>query len=251
MIIIKNQASLEKMAKAGHIIATIFEQIPDKLKPGVTALEIDNWIDVYIQKAGLISATKGYKGYRHASCISVNDEVVHGVPRADRILQDGDLVSIDICASWQGYHADAARSYQVGTPNEKVTQFIAAAQDALDEGISKVCVGNRLTDISNAIQKVVERRGYGVIRDFAGHGIGRSMHEDPEILNYGPSGRGPVLRSGMAFAIEPMITMGNHRVFIDRDGWTAKTFDKSLAAHVEDTVVVTDNGPQVLTRKSA
>jgi len=201
-----------------------------------------------IKRFGMISETCGYKGYRHATCISVNDEVVHGIPHSEKVLLDGDIVKIDICASLDGYCADMARSYVVGVPHASVRDFVQVAQTALDAGIARAIVGGRLSDISAAIQQTVERAGYGVVRDFAGHGIGKVMHEEPEILNYGAPGRGPLLRAGMTLAIEPMITMGDWRVFVAEDGWTVKTKDGSLAAHIEDTIVITELGPEILTR---
>ena len=248
MIKIKNKASLQKMETAGKLLVEIFDDITSLIAPGQTALEIDRVIEQLIQKKGLVSKTKGYMGYKHASCISINDEVVHGVPSDQKVLKDGDLIKIDVCASWRGYCADMARSFYVGSVPESVQRLVANAQRALNKGIEQACVGNSLGDISAAIQCEIEKEGFGIVRDFAGHGIGKQMHEEPEILNYGQKGKGAKLQAGMAFAIEPMITMGKHEVFVDHDGWTVKTADKSLAAHVEDTVVVTENGPKILTR---
>jgi len=248
MIKIKNKASLQKMETAGKLLVEIFDEIASLIAPGLTALAIDRAIEQSIQKKGLLSRTKGYMGYKHASCISINDEVVHGVPSDQKVLKDGDLVKIDVCASWRGYCADMARSFYVGCASEPVQRFISNAQRALNKGIEQVRVGNTLGDISAAIQREVEKDGFGIVRDFAGHGIGKQMHEEPEILNYGEAGKGVKLQAGMVFAIEPMITMGKHDVYVDRDGWTVKTADKSLAAHVEDTVVVTESGPKILTR---
>jgi methionyl aminopeptidase len=170
------------------------------------------------------------------------------MPRADRLLTTGDVVSVDICASWRGYCADMARTYIIGAAREQVQHFVQTAQSALDAGIAQAVVGNHLSDISAAIEREVTRNGYQVVHDFAGHGIGRSMHEDPEILNYGQPGHGPVLCAGMTLAIEPMITMGGYDVFVADDGWTVKTKDKSLAAHSEDTVLVTEREPEIFTR---
>lgn len=189
-------------------------------------------------------------GYRHVSCISVNDVVVHGVPHADCILQLGDLVKIDVCASWNGYCADMARSFFVGQSSEQAQKLVDVAYQALKKGIDQARVGNRLSDISSAIQQEVEKHGFGVVRDFAGHGIGKNMHEAPEIVNYGKPGKGPVLKEGMTFAIEPMITAGKYNVYVANDGWTVKTVDRSLAAHVEDTIAITNAGPVILTSSS-
>ena len=249
MIQIKNKSSIQKMEVAGTLLAEIFDAIPSLLRENVSTLEIDTWIENQLREKGLVSKTKGYHGYRHASCISVNEEVVHGVPMRDKLLRKGDLVKIDICASWQEYCADMARAFFVGSEgSEQAQQLIKVAQQALDKGIEKARAGNRLSDISAAIQAEVERHGFGVVRDFAGHGIGKKMHEEPEVLNYGKPGQGPILRPGMALAIEPMITLGRYDVYITNDGWTVKTKDKSLAAHVEDTVVITEDVPKILTR---
>lgn len=248
MIIIKNKDSIRKMSQAGKLLVEIFEEIKPMIAPGISTLELNNTIERLIKEKGMVSRTKGYMGYRHGSCISLNDEVVHGVPSEHKKLQEGDLVKVDVCASWKDYCADMARSFVVGKTSEEVQRFISNAQRALNKGIEQARPGNRLGDISAAIQAEIEREGFGVVRDFAGHGIGKRMHEEPELLNYGNAGQGPVLRPGMTFAIEPMTTMGNYEVFVTDDGWTVKTIDKSLAAHVEDTVLVTENGPKVLTR---
>jgi len=238
------------MHEAGQFLAGILRDIKPLIQPGLTTIEIDTFVSKQLNEKGLVSCTKGYHGYRHVCCVSVNDEVVHGVPSAKRALKEGDLVKIDVCASYKGYCADMARCFVVGMPSSRQKKLIAVAQQALDKGIAKAIPGNRLTDISAAIQEEVERHGFGVVRDFAGHGIGQEMHEDPEILNYGRPGRGPVLRPGMSFAIEPMITDGNYEVYVTNDGWTVKTVDKSLAAHVEDTIVITQQKPRILTRQS-
>jgi len=249
MITIKNTRAQETMAVAGKLLAELFVLLEKWLEPGMSTLTIDGYIEQYLKDKGMISSTKGYLGrYHHSSCISINDEVVHGVPRESMKIAEGDLVKIDVCASYNGYCADMARSFFLGTVTQDVKNFVTAAQSSLDKGIEQAQAGGRLSNISAAIQKEVERHGYGVVREFAGHGIGKKMHEDPEILNYGKAGNGPVLRSGMAFAIEPMITMGNHAVYVMQDGWTVKTVDKSLAAHVEDTVIVTEHGPEIITR---
>ena len=248
MIMIKNKKALQKMETAGKLLVEIFDEISALIKPGVTTLKIDQIIEQLIVQKNLVSRMKGYMGYKHTSCISINDEVVHGVPSEKKVLQDGDLIKIDVCASWSGYCADMARSFYVGPMPQEVQQFVHNAQNALNKGIEQIRVGNRLGDISAAIQKEIEKDGFGIVREFAGHGIGKQMHEEPEILNYGEAGNGVVLQEGMVFALEPMTTMGQHSVYVDRDGWTVKTVDRSLAAHVEDTVVVTESGPKILTR---
>lgn len=248
MITIKNKIAIQKMKVAGSLLSEIFDELKTIVVKNVSTLDLDHNIEKMLAARQLISETKGYKSYRHVSCISVNDEVVHGVPKGDKFLHDGDLVKIDICASWKGYCADAARCFFVGEVSPAVKKFVIAAEESLQDGIKQAIVGNRISDISAAIQQKIESSGYGVVRDFAGHGIGKRMHEDPEILNYGKPGKGPLLMPGMTFALEPMITMKDYNVYVDSDGWTVKTKDKSWAAHVEDTVLVTDNGPEVLTK---
>jgi methionyl aminopeptidase len=251
MITIKDAQALQKMHTAGQYLAELFQALESEVIVGKSTQEIDAWIEKYLLAKGMISQTKGFKTYKHASCISLNDEVVHGVPNVHRVLKEGDLVKIDICASWKDYCADATRCYYVGDVDESVKKFVAVAQRSLDVAIEKALVGAHLSDISAAVQQEVESHGYGVVREFAGHGIGRRMHEEPEILNYGPAGKGPRLKAGMTFAIEPMITMGDYHVYVAKDGWTIKTLDKSMAAHVEDTVAITENGPKILTRFSS
>jgi methionyl aminopeptidase len=247
MIQIKNKSSIAKMEEAGSLLSGMFEILGSIICVGVATADIDAWIEKELKKRGLLSRMKGYMGYQHVSCISLNNEVVHGVPSA-RKLKDGDFLTVDVCASYKGYCADMARQFFVGTPLPQAKQLAEVAQKSLDAAIAKATVGNRLSDISAAVQQVVERAGFGVVRDFAGHGIGKQMHEDPEILNYGTPGQGPILRPGMAFAIEPMITAGRYEVYVTADGWTVCTEDNSLAAHVEDTVVITESGPKVITR---
>jgi len=249
MITIKNKVAVQKMTTAGGLLSDIIDRVAQLLRPGTSTLSIDAWIEMQMRNVQLVPQTKGYMGYRHASCISVNDEIVHGVPDAHKIIQEGDLVKIDVCAAWKGYCADMTRCFFVGKPaSTQAEQLVKVAQQALDAGIAKAVVGNRLSDISAAIQQVVAPHGFGIIRDFAGHGIGKRMHEEPEILNYGEPGRGPLLRPGMTFALEPMITLGDYNYYIASDGWTVKTKDKSLAAHVEDTILITEEQPKILTR---
>ena len=247
MITIKNKSSIRKMEVAGIKLSGLFDDLPSVVRAGVTTLFLNEWIEQQLRMRGLVSRMKGYMGYQHVSCISVNDEVVHGVP-SERVLQDGDFLTIDVCASYKGYCADMARQFFIGTVKEQVKELAHVAERSLQAGIAQAVPGNRLGDISAAIQKEVERAGFGVVRDFAGHGIGRYMHEEPEVLNYGQPGQGPVLAAGMALAIEPMITMGDYTVQVTDDGWTVWTQDNSLAAHVEDTIISTDNGPKNIKR---
>lgn len=251
MITIKNKISVAKMEKAGKLLQEIFDELSGFITEGISTLDIDAKIAELQKQKKLVSKTLGYRGYKHVSCISLNDEVVHGVPSASRILKDGDLVKVDICASHEGYCADMARAYFIGKPSEHAVKLVEVAESALKKGISQARAGNRLGDISAAIQQEVEKHGFGVVRDFAGHGIGKQMHEDPEILNYGKPGKGLLLQPGMTFAIEPMITAGDYKVYVAHDGWTVKTSDMSLAAHVEDTIAITHGEPKVLTRSNA
>lgn len=248
MIIIKNKAAIMKMEIAARKLAEVIQEITPLVKEGVTTLELDTAVVKKLSEKGLVSRCKGYLGYQHVTCISVNEEVVHGVPRKEKVIKDGDLVKIDICASWKTYCADMARCFLIGNVSDGIQKLARVAQQSLDKGIEQAVVGNRVSDISAAVQKEVEKNGFGVVRDFAGHGIGKSLHEDPEVLNYGKPGRGPILRAGMTLAIEPMITYGKYDVYVTHDGWTVKTEDKSWAAHVEDTVLITESGPKILTR---
>ncbi|HBL98445.1 TPA: type I methionyl aminopeptidase [Candidatus Dependentiae bacterium] len=248
MITIKSKHELSLMKCAGAHLAEIFCNLSSMVTPGATTLALDKWIEAELKKRQLISQSKGYRGYRHASCISINHELVHGIPSAHVTVREGDLVKIDICAAWKNYCADSARCFAVGVVSSDVRKLMETATNALNSGIEKTYAGKRLFDISAAVQTEVERAGFGVVRDFCGHGIGKHMHEEPEIPNYGHAGTGPELRVGMALAIEPMITQGDYRIAVASDGWTASTIDGSLAAHVEDTVIVTENGPEVITR---
>ncbi len=247
---IKGKDAIFKMKAAGKLLAEIFEMVPEVIKPGVTTLMIDQWIAAQLKKNNLVSQSKGYMGYQHVSCISVNQVVVHGVPSSQVVLQKGDLVKVDVCAAWKGYCADMARAYLVDLtePSAEMNRFVSTAKQSLQAGIDQAVEGNRLFDISYAIQQVIEQQGYGVVRDFAGHGIGKKMHEEPDVPNFGKKGTGMILRAGMTFAIEPMITMGHYDVFVMKDGWTVQTKDQSLAMHVEDTILITQNGPEILTR---
>ena len=238
MIYIKNKLSIQTMARAGELLLTILDSVKQKIVPGISTAEIDMWIENQLQESNLISCTKGYMGYQHVSCIAINDEVVHGVPRKTTILKTGDLVKIDVCASWNGYCADMARSFFVGEPFEEAKKLVEVAKQALNRGIEKARVGNRLSDISAAIQTEVEKYGFGVVRDFAGHGIGKNMHEDPQVPNYGKRGSGPKLKEGMVLAIEPMINLGKRDVYTEDDGWTVRTKDHKVSVHFEHDVCV-------------
>ena len=235
------------MREAGKVTSLILSQLADIIRPGITTLDIDRFVEKTVKEYGMTAAEKGYCGYPASVCVSVNEQVVHGIPSKKRTLCEGDIVSVDLVVENKGYMADAARTYAVGKISEEAKHLIETAEKAFFNGIAFAKEGYRLSDISNAIQRTVEGEGFGVIRDFVGHGIGSDMHEDPQIPNYGPSGRGPRLQRGMTLAIEPMITQGTYEVEVLEDDWTAVTADGKLAAHYENTVVITDGEPELLT----
>lgn len=247
-IIIKNKAAVAKMREAGRLLALVMQSLEGENFEGRSTWEIDALIEKRMVAAGLKTPCKGYADYKHATCISVNDVVVHGVPSKEIVLKSGDFVTIDVVGSFNGYCADMARCFFVGEVSSTAKQLALVAQQSLDEAISLIKPGERLSTISAAIQRVVEQHGFGVVRDFVGHGIGKDFHEAPEVPNFGDPGKGPILREGMTLAIEPMIVEHDYRVKRLPDGWTIKTLDGGLAAHVEDTIVVTADGVEILTR---
>ena len=235
------------MREAGKVASLILRELKDLVKPGISTMEIDRFVEKTVKAHGMKAAEKGYCGYPASVCTSVNEEVVHGIPSKKRILREGDIVSVDLVVEYKGYMADAARTYAVGRVSPEAEELIKTAEDAFWKGIQFAKVGCRLSDISHAIQTEVEGRGFGVIRDFVGHGIGNKMHEDPQIPNYGKAGKGPRLQAGMTLAIEPMICQGSYEVDVLLDDWTAVTVDGGLAADYENTVVITDGEPELLT----
>ncbi len=235
------------MEVANRIVAEILAGVQERVRPGVETRELDELAEEMCRSRKVEPAFKGYRGYPSSICVSVNEEIVHGIPGARRI-QAGDLVSLDFGVKYQGYYGDAALTLAVGEVDPRARALVAATEQALYAGISEAKVGRHLTDISHAVQARVEGAGFGVIREFVGHGIGRSLHEDPQIPNFGPAGRGPRLQAGMTLAIEPMTCMGAWQVRILEDGWTAVTQDGSCAAHFEHTVAVTAQGPLILSR---
>jgi methionyl aminopeptidase len=247
MIFIKNKREIELMRTAGQRLARIMQQVDCILKPGVSTWEIDQFLEKLLIQNGLKGECKGFAGYPCVSCISINDVVVHGIPRKEIILKTGDFVKIDLVGSFKGYCADMARGFFVGPCSQIVVKLDQVAKAAFFEAFELIKPGIKLSDISSAIEKYVKVNGFFVVKEFAGHGIGRKLHEDPEIPNYGQSGCGPVLREGMTLAIEPMITENFCAVNIDLDGWTARTTNGCLAAHFENTVVVTKLGAEILT----
>lgn len=235
------------MCEAGKVTGQILRDLEGLMRPGVATIEIDRFVERAVKAAGMSAAEKGYCGYPASICVSINEEVVHGIPSKKRILREGDIVSLDLVVENHGYMADAARTYAVGQISPEARHLIETAKQAFFNGITFAKEGYRLSDISNAVQKTVEGEGFGVIRDFVGHGIGSSMHEDPQIPNYGKPGKGPRLQRGMVLAIEPMICQGSYEVDVLTDDWTAVTVDGGLAAHYENTVVITDGEPELLT----
>ena len=235
------------MREAGKVTGQILRDLEGLMRPGVATIEIDRFVERAVKAAGMSAAEKGYCGYPASICVSINEEVVHGIPSKKRILREGDIVSLDLVVENHGYMADAARTYAVGQISPEARHLIETAKQAFFNGITFAKEGYRLSDISDAVQKTVEGEGFGVIRDFVGHGIGSSMHEDPQIPNYGKPGKGPRLQRGMVLAIEPMICQGSYEVDVLTDDWTAVTVDGGLAAHYENTVVITDGEPELLT----
>ena len=245
---IKTPEELCILREAGSLLAGIFDEIKSVINVGMTTGEIDQAADALIKRYNVVAAFKGYRGFPACSCISVNEEVIHGIP-GKRQVKDGDIVGVDIGIIHRNYYSDMAMTFGVGALGPGQQKILDVTRQALMHGIAKTRAGNRLGDISHAIQSYVESKGFSVVRDFVGHGIGRKLHEDPEIPNYGAANCGPVLKVGMVFAIEPMVNAGLARTKILGDGWTAVTADKKLSAHFEHTVAITESGPLILTVK--
>ena len=243
---IKNANEVDILRKAGKILSSIVVQLQSSLTSGISTKEIDLRAEELIRRNHVIAAFKGYRGFPGVACISVNEAVVHGIPD-HRVVKDGDIVSLDIGIIHEGYYSDTAVTIPIGKVSPEIARLLEVTQGSLARGIEQARVGNRLSDISFAVQSFVEMHGFSVVRDFVGHGIGKQLHEDPEIPNYGRAGQGPVLCEGMVFAIEPMVNMGGHRTRILNDGWTVVTEDGKLSAHFEHTIVITSKGPEILT----
>lgn len=243
----KSAREIALMRKAGHILAGVMDRLREVVRAGVTTLEIDEDVEAYIRQRGARPAFKGYRGFPATVCISLNEEVVHGIPSAQRRVKEGDIVGLDLGCIVEGYYADCAFTLPIGEIPPAVQKLLDVTRESLDLAIQQCQPGRRLSDVSHAVQHHVESHGFGVVRAFVGHGIGRALHEEPQIPNFGDPGRGPQLRPGMVLAVEPMVTMGSWEVKILDDGWTAVTRDGSLAAHFEHTIAVTENGPEVLT----
>jgi methionyl aminopeptidase len=250
MIVRKSGAEIEGMARAGELVYETLQLCADALEPGVSMLDLDRLADEHIASKGGSPTSKGYKGFPNALCISPNTMVVHGIPSGYR-AREGDLISLDLGVTLDGLVADSAITVPVGEITDDAQRLLDVCQEALAAGIEQARPGNRLSDISHAVQVVVEGAGFSVVRSLVGHGVGRSYHEDPQIPNYGPPGRGPLLQEGMTLAIEPMITAGRPVVYVHDDDWSISSVDESLAAHFEHTVAITAEGPKILTRAGA
>ncbi|HOP56939.1 MAG TPA: type I methionyl aminopeptidase [Bacillota bacterium] len=248
MITIKSEREVELMREAGKIVALAHKAAKEAIAPGVSTKKIDEIIEKVIRDHDATPSFKNYNGFPAASCISVNEHVVHGIPSREMILKDGDIVSVDIGACYKGYHGDSAWTYPCGHVSERVMNLLEGTEKSLFAGLSQAKAGNRLTDISNAVQKTAEGLGYSVVREFVGHGVGQKLHEDPAIPNFGHPGRGPLLRQGMTLAIEPMINLGRKEVRILPDGWTTITADGKPSAHFEHTVLIKEDGYEILTK---
>jgi len=247
MIIYKTKEEIERMRESGRLTALVLEKLKEAVAPGVTPLELDTLAYEIIKKNGGRPAFKGYRGFPNTITASINEEVVHAIPRKRR-LKEGDIISIDVGVVLGGYYGDAAITVPVGKVSQLARRLIEVTERALYIGIEKARVGNRIGDISNAIERFVEGEGFSVVRDFTGHGIGTKLHEDPQVPHYGPPGRGPRIKPGLVIAIEPMINAGGYEVEILPDGWTVVTKDRSLSAQFEHTVAITEEGPEILTR---
>ena len=251
-VTLKRANEIDRMRGAGQILAGILEVLRAELRPGVTTGDLDDIAERMIRDAGAVPSFKGYGSnppFPGSICASINDEVVHGIPSHRRRLADGDLVSIDIGCILDGWHADCARTWTIGPVPPEVSELVDVTRQGMEAGIAAALPGNRLGDIGHAIETVARHHGYGIVRPFVGHGIGQSMHEDPQVPNYGRPGTGLRIEAGMCFAIEPMFNLGDDDVFVADDNWTVRTVDGSLSAHFENTIAVTGDGPEVLTER--
>ena len=249
MIVCRSTAELERMSRAGRLVGEVLTELAQKVVPGISTAELDEAAERRITAAGATPAFKGYHGYPATICASINDEVIHGIPSGRRVLREGDIISIDVGASLDGYYGDSAITLPVGHVTEEAATLLRVTEDALLKAIDQVRPGGRVSDVSHAVQQHVEAFGFSVVREFVGHGIGQQMHEEPQVPNYGEPGRGPRLAEGMVLAIEPMVNAGKPAVKVLSDGWTAVTRDKSLSAHFEHTVAVTAGAPWILTAR--
>ncbi|MBI4115959.1 MAG: type I methionyl aminopeptidase [Candidatus Omnitrophica bacterium] len=248
MIRLKSKREIEIMERAAKILRQAFEKLRPSMRPGISTLDLDAVAEKAIKEAGGESAFKGYRGFPRTLCVSINEEVVHGIPSPKRKLKDGDIVSLDLGVKYQGYYADAARSWAVGEISAEAQKLIRVAKEAFLAGFDAVRKsGKRIGDLSQAVQEVIESNGFQVVRDYVGHGIGQTIHEEPQVPNFGKAGQGPKIEPGLVIAIEPMVTAGHYSVETLEDGWTVVTKDRRLASHYEDTIAFTDSGPLNLT----
>ncbi|BCJ85987.1 type I methionyl aminopeptidase [Effusibacillus dendaii] len=248
MITLKTREQIKKMKKAGELLAACHKEIFNLIRPGITTLEIDQFVENYLKKHGAYPEQKGYHGYPFATCASVNDVICHGFP-SKQPLKDGDIVTIDMVVNLDGWLADSAWSYAVGNISKEAKRLLEVTKEALYKGIARAVVGNRIGDISHEIQTFAESQGFSVVRDFVGHAIGQVMHEEPQVPHFGLPNRGPRLKEGMVITIEPMINIGSYHSKVDADGWTARTVDGSLSAQYEHTIAITQDGPFILTEQ--
>ncbi|SCW57955.1 methionyl aminopeptidase [Paenibacillus tianmuensis] len=246
MIHLKTPQEIALMAKAGAVLAECHQEISKMVRPGLTTLEINDFAERFINEHGAKQVTKGFKGYPFATCASVNDVIAHGFPNQEP-LQEGDILKMDIVCSYDGWMADSCRTYAVGKISEEAERLVRVTKECLDLSIPKAIVGNRIGDVMHMVQQHAQQAGFSIVRDLVGHGIGREMHEEPSFAHVGKPGRGFLLQEGMVITIEPMINAGKHEMFIDFDGWTARTYDGSLSAQFEHTVAITRDGPLILT----
>ena len=247
MIQLKNSQQISAMMEAGRITGEALLMAREHIREGVSTYEIDKIIREYIERCGAKPSFLGYGGFPGSACISINDEVIHGIPSKSKILREGDIVKVDVGAFYKGFHGDSARTIAVGRVSDEAEKLIRVTRESFFEGVANVKIGNRLGDVGSAIQKCVENEGFSVVRRYIGHGIGRDLHEQPDVPNYGTAGRGTRLCAGMALAIEPMVNVGGEQVLEMPDGWTVKTQDHSLSAHYENTVALTSDGVVITT----
>jgi methionyl aminopeptidase len=249
VIELKSPAEIDRIRRAGRIVAGTIERVLAAVRPGLSTRELDAVAEEHIRSKDAMPSFLGYRGFPASICVSINEQIVHGIP-GDRALREGDLVSLDFGAIWEGYHADSAVTVFAGEPpSSEAEKLVRVTEEALEAGVAQIREGSRLSDISHAIQGVAEGAGFSVVREYVGHGIGRNLHEDPQVHNYGPPGRGPEMKRGLVVAVEPMVNMGGWETRVLADDWTVVTADGSLSAHFEHTIAITDDGPEVLTAR--
>jgi methionyl aminopeptidase len=247
LIIFKSPEEIQRMRNAGRIVALTIERLVEAVRPGMTTADLDRLAEGIIRKEGAVPSFKGYRGFPGTICTSLNEQIVHGIP-SDRRLIPGDLLKLDVGCIWEGYHGDSAVTVFVGgAPSEVAEKLVRVTEESLEAGIAQLRAGGRLSDVGYAVQQVAEGAGFSCVREYAGHGVGRALHEDPQVPNYGDPGRGPLIKPGLVVAIEPMVNVGDWRTRVLNDRWTVVTRDGTLSAHFEHTIAVTDDGPEVLT----